>query len=104
MNFNIDSQKFQKYASQNDFVILDVRTPEEYSEIRIPNSKLLNFYDTSFPDEISNLDKNKKYLVYCRSGSRSFQTCLFMKQLGFIDVYNLQDGIINWDGEIESDY
>lgn len=103
MNFNIDSKRFREYASQMDVVILDVRTPEEYSEARIPNSKLLNFYDASFPREISNLDKNKKYLVYCRSGSRSFQTCSFMKQLGFHDVYNLQDGIINWDGEVVSD-
>jgi len=101
-NFNITSAEFQKLSKKGNTVILDVRTDVEYSENRIPNSTQIDFYQNNFPDEISRLEKSMTYLVYCRSGSRSFQTCMLMKQLGFEKVFNLQDGILNWDGEVES--
>jgi len=82
-----------------DFVILDVRTPEEYAEGRIAESVLLDFYADDFEAELDTLDKNKTYLVYCRSGNRSGKSVRVMKDLNFMEVYDLDGGILRWEAE-----
>lgn len=77
------------YAGTEDFVILDVRTPQEYGESHVNESKNIDFLNSSFKNEISKLDKSKVYKVYCRSGNRSGQAVRLMKELGFQDVENL---------------
>jgi rhodanese-related sulfurtransferase len=79
-----------------DFVILDIRTPEEYAEGHIENAVNVDFYDDAFPDELSSLDTDKTYLIYCRSGGRSGSAFKMMKELGFRNVYNMEGGIIRW--------
>ncbi|HAY35298.1 MAG TPA: rhodanese-like domain-containing protein, partial [Bacteroidetes bacterium] len=54
-----------------------------------------------FEDALDELDKRKKYLVYCRSGNRSRQAMFLMRDLGFEEVNNLSEGIISW---IENEY
>ncbi len=82
-------------------VVLDVRTPEEYDEGFIPNAININIYDSQFfIDEVNKLNKKDFIHVYCRSGSRSFQACEIIKQFGFENVYNLEGGIIEWQGKI----
>ena len=55
----------------------------------------------NFIQELKKLDKNKSYYVYCRTGSRSANTCVLMKEMGFSKTYNLLGGITEWEGEIE---
>lgn len=83
----------------SDFEVLDVRTPEERNGGCIKNSLNIDFYGTSFQDEISKLDKSKTYLVYCRSGRRSGESMKLMESLGFENVYNLDGGIGGWVAE-----
>ncbi|GAB4127166.1 MAG: rhodanese-like domain-containing protein [Ignavibacteriales bacterium] len=100
-NINLTSQEFETMLKSNkDAILLDVRTAEEFISARLPNSVLIDFYKEDFHSKIAELDKSKTYFIYCRSGSRSFQTCLFMLNEGFREVYNLSDGIIDWHGEI----
>ena len=88
--------------SETDFQILDVRTPDEYNEIRIPNSINIDFYNSGdFMQKLQILDKNRSYYVYCRTGSRSATTCELMKEMGFTKTYNLLGGITEWNGETE---
>ena len=61
----------QNNQDNPDFVILDVRTPKEFAEEYIEDATNMNFYSETFRDELNQLDKNKTYLVYCRSGGRS---------------------------------
>lgn len=82
---------------EDSFVLIDVRTLEEYSEGHIKGAVNLDFYKTTFEDDIDELDKRKRYLVYCRSGNRSRQAMYLMRDLGFEEVYNLSDGIISWN-------
>jgi len=92
-------EKAQK-EDQNS-VILDVRTPEEYEEKHIPHSKLINVQESQhFVEEVEKLDKSKSYYVYCRSGGRSAMACNIMEQMGFSDVANLEGGITDWHGEV----
>ena len=94
---------FQKQMStDSNAVLIDVRTPEEFDEAKIPGARLINISSPSFLSEIQTLDKSKSYYVYCRSGNRSYHAVSAMIDLGFEKVYNLAGGIIDWTGEVES--
>ena len=80
-----------------DFMIIDVRTPEEYADGHIENSVLIDFYADDFEEQIGQLDRDGKYLVYCRSGNRSSQSISIMEELGFTEVYNMLGGIGAWN-------
>jgi rhodanese-related sulfurtransferase len=88
-------------ANENNpnFVIIDVCTPEEYSEKHLKNAVNLDFYSDDFIDNLKKLDKNKTYLVYCRVGRRSQKSMDIMKELGFKRVYNMLGGITHWTKE-----
>ena len=88
---------------EENFIILDVRTSEEFNEKRLPNSINIDFYNPqNFILELEKLDKNKSYYVYCRTGARSATTCDLMKEMGFTKTYNLLGGISEWKGEVEN--
>jgi rhodanese-related sulfurtransferase len=79
-----------------DFVILDVRTPAEFSRGSIEGAANLNYYSDNFRDELSRLDKDKTYIVYCRTGMRSGNVFEMMKEMGFKAVYQISGGIERW--------
>lgn len=80
-------------------VVLDVRTPEEVSEMRLANSINFDFHDPEFREKLGLLEKDRTYMVYCRSGRRSASTQEIMKELGFLRVYDLAGGIVVWQAE-----
>ena len=82
-----------------DFTIIDVRTPKEYATGRIANSINIDFYSKSFKDELKELDKEKKYLIYCKSGNRSGKSRNIMRKLNFTEVYNMLGGIVQWEAD-----
>lgn len=79
-----------------DFIIIDVRTPEEYAEGHIEKAINLDFYSETFAAELDKLDKDKTYLIYCRTANRSGQALDMMAELGFIEVYNMLGGTLRW--------
>ena len=100
MNLDQSSWENQLHSEENA-IILDVRTSEEFEISRIPNSKNIDFYNPqNFMQEIEKLDKDNSYYVYCRTGVRSANSCQLMSELGFKNVYNLVGGIVDWNGEI----
>jgi rhodanese-related sulfurtransferase len=82
-----------------NFTILDVRTPEEFLGEYIENAVNLDYYSDTFRNDLDKLDKNKTYLIYCRSGRRSENALNIMKELDFREVYNMLAGIIKWKSE-----
>jgi rhodanese-related sulfurtransferase len=82
-----------------DFVILDVRTPREFSAERLENAINLNYESATFRNDLEKLDRNKIYLIYCRSGRRSGSALEIMKGLNFTEVYNMLGGINGWKAE-----
>jgi len=86
----------QEHNSDADFVILDVRTPAEFGQGHIKNAINIDFYANTFRSQLEKLDKQKMYLVYCRSGNRSGKTLPLLKQLDFQHAYNMQGGIGQW--------
>lgn len=90
----------KRHPSDPNFVILDVRTPQEYGQGRITGEGLtpvnLDFYAAEFREQLAKLDLGKTYLVYCRTGNRSAKAVELIKELGFHRVYNLEGGITAW--------
>ncbi len=86
--------------NKNDVVIVDVRTPSEVkSDGKIPNSILIPLGNLGEGVEKIKKYKNKKVIVYCRSGNRSASASRFFTSIGFKEVYNLQGGINKWKKE-----
>ncbi|TFH50324.1 MAG: rhodanese-like domain-containing protein [Methanothrix sp.] len=77
-------------------VILDVRTPQEYSSGHLKDSINLDFRSPSFLDELARLDRNNVYLVYCRTGIRSGRCVQHMGSMGFRYLYDMAGGLIEW--------
>ena len=87
---------------KNNTVILDVRTPEEYKSGYIGNAVNYNVMDSlSFLQTISGLDKDKKFLLYCKSGRRSGKALVMMKDMGYKKVHHLKGGVTEWKGELK---
>jgi len=82
--------------SNPEFIILDVRTAEEFEFERIGDAKNIDFNSKDFKIQLENMDKNKKYLVYCHSGRRSSKAVKEMDKSGFKHVQNLSGGIMKW--------
>ena len=77
-------------------ILLDVRTPKEYAEGHLANTRQLDYLNPeAFDAGISKLDKSRTYYIYCRSGKRSHGACLKMQKQGF-KVYDMEGGILNW--------
>jgi len=89
----------QNNQNNPDFVIIDVRTPAEFAEEHIENATNIDFYSEAFQDMLNKLDKNKTYLIYCRSGGRSRNALDIMAELNFSEAYNILGGIIAWEAE-----
>lgn len=85
--------------SVNEYTLIDVRTPEEFSEGCISGAKNIDLRSDDFLDKISELDRSNNYLVYCRSGARSAEAHSLMKEAGFKNVTEITGGIINWQKE-----
>ncbi len=89
----------KKIIDENaDIEIVDVRDEDELVEGYIENSILIPLDTFEENAEIKLKDKNKKILVYCRSGRRSAMACEILDKLGYSDVYDF-GGIINWPFE-----
>jgi phage shock protein E len=92
---SINAEKFDELRKEG-YIIIDVRTQQEFNDARIKNAKLIDIYKSDFNDKINELDKTGKYLVYCQSGSRSSKAVSVMNKAGVTNALNLSGGIISW--------
>ncbi len=95
----VDYKEAKEMLERNNIVLLDVRTPQEHIQLRIPNSILIPLDELRYT--YSSLPKDKVYIVYCRSGERSAFATYFLRHMGY-EAYNLAGGIIVWPYEKES--
>ena len=96
----IESISYADYLNidnSNDFIVIDVRTPEEHNIKRIKNSININFYDEKFIDFIKIYEKDENILIYCRSGRRSLEAVKNLSKKGFKNIYDLKGGILALD-------
>lgn len=94
---NVSPLEFQKISGEKENkIILDVRTLKEVSGGKIPGSINIDYYSSDFKAKLGELDKEKPIMVYCKSGVRSGRTVKVLRELGFIEIYNLSGGITAW--------
>ena len=87
--------------NDNCAVILDTRTHREWREGNIKDSILLDVLNPySFMNEAQKLDKEMNYYIYCRTGVRSLQACMILKNIGISNTFNLKGGLVTWAGKI----
>jgi rhodanese-related sulfurtransferase len=77
-------------------ILVDVRQPEEHAEKNIPNSILIPLGE--LPDRLDELEdyRDQELVIYCRSGNRSAQACMFLAASGFTNPINLRGGMLAW--------
>ncbi|MBO4230515.1 MAG: MBL fold metallo-hydrolase [Bacteroidales bacterium] len=94
-NLSLD-QFASKVEAYPPVCLVDVRTPEEFSEGHIMGAVNYDWYDSLFVDNISAAyDKSAPLYVYCRSGKRASEASAALAKAGF-EVYNLEGGYISW--------
>ena len=76
--------------------IIDLRTDEEFIKGSIKYSYNIDFQKREFIDNLDLLDKEKAYIIYCKSGNRSEKASLIMKSLGFKVIYHYKKGYQDW--------
>lgn len=98
---NINAEAFEKEINAfPEAIILDVRTAWEFESGHLENAVHLDFFSDTLEQDLQKLDPSKYYLIYCRSGARSYNACHLMSNMGFAKVTNLMGGIIAWHGKI----
>ena len=93
---NKAANMIEQMSSDAPIVILDVRTKGEFDSGHLNDALNLDVKSASFKEKISKLDKDKTYLVYCRSGKRSKRAQNIMKELHFKKAINMLGGFIAW--------
>lgn len=94
---NLDSAEFASKIVETDVVTLDVRTAGEFMAGHIDGAINIDVEGNTFDAEIANLDKSKTYSVYCQSGRRSQIAVDKMASAGFDSLFNLENGIADWN-------
>ncbi|WP_457622590.1 rhodanese-like domain-containing protein [Persephonella sp.] len=91
----------EKIDSGEDFLLLDVREPQEYEFSRIREKEAMLIPLMKLPAVIDKLPKDKPIYIICRSGNRSLQATLWLMEKGFKDVKNVEGGILAWSEFID---
>ena len=97
---DIPAAAFAEKMQQDDVILIDVRTPEEFASGYLKGAVNINYNAPDFADQIAKLDPTKTYLVYCRSGMRSGNAGKILSDKGFHTVYTLKGGLNAWTGEV----
>ncbi|MDZ7879785.1 MAG: rhodanese-like domain-containing protein [Saprospiraceae bacterium] len=98
---NINAAEFEKLLSEtSDAVVLDVRTMGEFGSGHLPKAQNIDVTSSQFQSKIAQLDKNKTYFLYCRSGNRSGMASKILAQNGLTKLFNMSGGIGSWQGKV----
>lgn len=88
-----------RHRGDTDVVLLDVRTPKEFEDGHIQGALLLDYHSSNYVERLKALDREKTYLIYCRSGNRSGKSLAIFKKMGFRRAYHMDTGVIGWSRE-----
>ena len=94
---NLSPKEFSEKINQTpDALIIDVRTPDEYSAGHLVNARNIDWNGNSFDAQIKTIDKSTPVFVYCQAGGRSASASKKMRSSGFTKVYELDGGFSDW--------
>ncbi len=99
-NLITEEWKAQLHNDDNG-VIIDCRSNAEWQEGIIENATMIDLMNPEgFMEAANELDKDKNYYVYCRSGVRSVTACQVLESIGITNTFNLTGGVLSWDEDL----
>ena len=96
---DLTSTEFSNKVTESGVITLDVRTPGEFMAGHIQGAINIDVEGTEFETEIAKLDKTQTYAIYCQSGRRSSIAVETMQSSGFNKLFNLTNGIQDWQAQ-----
>jgi rhodanese-related sulfurtransferase len=98
-NNDLEIDEFLKKMASEKYLLIDVRTAEEFAAGHIQGAINIDYYSADFSKQIGKIGKEKPILLYCRSGNRSARSMNIMYEMGFVEVKHLACGIKGWKAE-----
>lgn len=96
-NDHLNVHEAEELLKENsDLVLLDIRKQGEYKKEHIANAIHADYFSKDFNMKLAGLDKDKPYVVYCKSGTRSDETVRRMNELGISQVHIIGGGFRAW--------
>lgn len=93
----VSPDEAEAVRAADDVVVLDVRTAAEFEAGHLPGAILIDFHGEDFVEQLAALDLSERYVLYCRSGNRSAATSGLMDDMGFVDVLEVDGGVLAWE-------
>jgi rhodanese-related sulfurtransferase len=81
----------------SEFTIIDLRSSEEFKKGHIEGAENMDVYAPDFEERLDELDREKKYIIYCGTGVRGTRTMNKMEDMEFNEVYNILGGFKGWE-------
>ena len=88
----VSLREFDAMRSEEGTVVLDVRTPREFTEGHVPGALNIDWHAREFADQVGKLDKSKRYVLHCLAGVRSAAASKKMAEMGFTQLYDYSGG------------
>ena len=89
-------QAVERMEKSSEIIVVDIRTPEEFAKGHLRKAINFNMNDEGFAKQLAKLDREKTYLMHCRSGGRSTASLPVWNRLGFKNVLHLSSGTLGW--------
>jgi rhodanese-related sulfurtransferase len=80
----------------SEIIIVDIRPHVDFKREHVPRAQNLDYDGHHFQEKVEKLDKNKNYIIYCKSGVRGEYFMGKMRESGFSEVYNILGGFVAW--------
>ena len=93
---HVKAAEAAKLVEAGKVLVLDVRTPDEFSEGHIKGAVNVDFNGDDFASKVAKLDKSKPVLVHCQAGGRSTRSLPALEKAGFLKIYHLDGGFGDW--------
>ena len=94
----VSVSEFAALVENEECLLIDVRSPDEYLIRHIEGSATIDFYSPEFEHKFRFIDVNQCMLLYCATGNRSGQAAhILKKELGFTNIIHLKDGLEVWE-------
>ena len=90
-------------SESDEILLLDVRTPEEYSEGHLPKATNIDFLSDDFQQKVGDLPRDEPVYLYCRSGNRSAKAANLLQEMGFKEIYDMEGGYLAWEAHKQDD-
>jgi adenylyltransferase/sulfurtransferase len=91
----------QKIDAHDDFLLVDVREPNEYEIVKIPGSVLIPKDRILSGEALSELPQDRQIVLHCKSGARSAEALAALHQAGFGDAVHVGGGVLAWAREVD---